>query len=67
MDPIQHILQFFEYDQMHPSQAMIGIHFHDLAHEAVKYLPAGPELTVCLRKLLESRDAAMRALVAKTE
>lgn len=28
-------------------------------------LPAGPELTVCVRKLLEAKDAAVRAKLAK--
>lgn len=35
--------------------------FHHLAVELDEYLPDGPEKTVALRKLLESKDAAVRA------
>ena len=35
--------------------------FVDLAVTLDEVLPDGPEKTVCLRKLLESKDAAVRA------
>jgi gamma-glutamyl:cysteine ligase YbdK (ATP-grasp superfamily) len=35
--------------------------FHALAHELADRLPADPETTVALRKLLESKDCAVRA------
>lgn len=35
--------------------------FHDLANHIVEKTPPGPERTVALRKLLESKDAAVRA------
>ena len=39
--------------------------FGDLAEQLVTTLPRNPERTVALRKLLEAKDAAVRALVAK--
>ena len=36
--------------------------FHDLAHQLVEIVPEGPERTVSLRKLLEAKDAAVRAV-----
>jgi hypothetical protein len=35
--------------------------FDELAENIVKTIDAGPERTVALRKLLESKDAAVRA------
>lgn len=40
--------------------------FGDLAQQIVDNLPRNPERTVALRKLLEAKDAAVRAIVAKT-
>jgi hypothetical protein len=37
--------------------------FADLANHLVTVLPHGPERSVALRKLLESKDAAERALL----
>lgn len=39
--------------------------FGELADRIVATLPRNPERTVALRKLLEAKDAAVRALVAK--
>jgi hypothetical protein len=36
-----------------------------LAHRIVEELPRNPERTVALRKLLESKDAAVRAKLAR--
>lgn len=55
------ILQFFEYGHLSPELAIVSKQFHELAHELVKNLPRNPERTVALRKLLEAKDAAVRA------
>lgn len=39
--------------------------FHALAHELLSIVPQGPELNVALRKLLESKDAAVRASLVR--
>jgi hypothetical protein len=39
--------------------------FHLLATSIVENIPRNPERTVALRKLLESKDAAVRAFIAR--
>ena len=79
MEPTEHILQFFKYDHLPPHLAAVSKPFADLAHAIVlgdnvpeagtvtlgNPLPRNPERTVALRKLLEAKDAAVRALLAK--
>ena len=63
--PTEHILQFFPYEHLPPHLQAVSKPFGDLARSIVETLPRNPERTVALRKLLESKDAAVRALVAK--
>jgi len=55
------ILQFFAYDHLREDLKTVSIPFGVLAHGIVDNLPRNPERTVALRKLLESKDAAVRA------
>lgn len=59
------ILQFFEYGHLPPPLAAVSKPFCELAQQIVAMLPRNAERTVALRKLLESKDAAVRARVAK--
>jgi hypothetical protein len=43
-------------------RGMIEARYWDLAEAVTELLPRGPERTVALRKLLESRDCALRCL-----
>ncbi len=63
----EHILQFFEHAHLPPHLAEVSKPFCLLAHEIVAELPRNPERTVALRKLLESKDAAVRAKIAQVE
>lgn len=56
-----HILQFFAYDHLPAHLASVSKPFCDTAHWVVATLPQNPERTVCLRKLLEAKDCAVRA------
>ena len=56
------MLKFFAYDHLREDLQLVSRHFHDLAHRIVGMVPAGPERTVALRKLLESKDNAVRAV-----
>ena len=58
---VSSILQFFEYEHLPPFLQKVSKKYHDLAHELVEGDLDGPELTVALRKLLESKDCAVRA------
>ena len=59
------ILQFFSYDHLPPHLAAISQQFHALAHYVVNNAPRNPERTVAPRKLLEAKDAAVRAELFK--
>lgn len=61
----EHIMQFFAYAHLPPHLQSVSKPFGDLAQQIVETLPRNPERTVALRKLLEAKDAAVRALVAK--
>ena len=62
--PAEHICQFFAYGHLRPELQAISKPFFDLA-AFVLTLPHNPERTVALRKLLEAKDAAVRAALAK--
>lgn len=59
------ILQFFEFDHLPSHLAEVSGKFCDLAHHILAVLPRNPERTVALRKLLEAKDAAVRAKLFK--
>lgn len=63
--PPEHISQFFAYAHLPERLQAVSKPFCDLATQIVETLPRNPERTVALRKLLEAKDAAVRALVAK--
>lgn len=55
------ILQFFQYEHLPERLKGVSLSFCHLAEELVANLPRNPERTVALRKLLEAKDAAVRA------
>ncbi len=57
------INQFFAYTHLPPRLQVISKPFGDLATHILETLPANPERTVAMRKLLEAKDAAVRALI----
>lgn len=63
-EPSEHIMQFFVYRQLPPHLQEVSKPFAAMADAIVRTLPRNPERTVALRKLLEAKDAAVRALVA---
>lgn len=63
--PTEHIMQFFAYAHLPPHLQAVSEPFGALATVIVEKLPRNPERTVALRKLLEAKDAAVRALLAK--
>jgi hypothetical protein len=64
-EPTEHIAQFFAYDHLPSHLQAVSRPFSELAEQIIATLPRNPERTVALRKLLEAKDAAVRALVAK--
>jgi len=66
-DGAEPILQFFEYGHLKPELAMVSEEFSVLAGFLVRELPRNPERTVALRKLLEAKDAAVRAKLYRSD
>ncbi|MBT0666994.1 hypothetical protein HT136_01260 [Novosphingobium profundi] len=58
-----HILRYFHYSHLPEKLQAASKPFCDLAAHIVTTLPRNPERTVALRKLLEAKDAAVRANV----
>jgi hypothetical protein len=59
------ILQFFAYEHLPRELAEVSMHFARLARELITTLPRNAERTIALRKLLEAKDAAVRAVLFK--
>lgn len=59
------MLQFFTYTHLPEHLQEISAPFCILAQTLVLNLPRNPERTVSLRKLLESKDCAVRARLYK--
>lgn len=57
-DPILH---FFHYAHLPPQLRSTSRQFFILAQTLIRTVPRNPERTVALRKLLEAKDAAVRA------
>lgn len=65
-----HIMQFFAFMHLPQELREISRPFCELAKGIVDpnsphFVPQNPERTVALRKLLEAKDAAVRAFIAK--
>ncbi len=80
MEPAEHILQFFAYAHLPLHLQAVSKPFCELARAIVEGdassnsprqapitfpLPSNPQRTVALQRLLEAKDAAVRALIAK--
>ena len=57
----ERMLKWFAFEHLPESLKEVSYHFHELARTVCSLVEAGPERTVALRKLLESKDAAVRA------
>jgi len=58
-------MQFFTYEHLPELLQRISKPFGELAERIVEEIPRNPERTVALRKLLEAKDCAVRARLAK--
>lgn len=65
MNDAEPILQFFAFAHLPPHLQEVSRPFGEMAERIVTTLPRNPERTVALRKLLEAKDAAVRALLFK--
>lgn len=61
------LLQFFAFAHLPTQLAEVSMPYHKIAHDIVEKLPRNAERTVALRKLLESKDCAVRSVLFKAE
>lgn len=59
--PEERMMQWFSYTGLPPHLQVISSQFHNLAKWMEAELPCNAERTVAFRKLLEAKDAAVRA------
>lgn len=60
-----YLLQFFTYSHLPEHLQKVSEPFSVLANLIVDTVPSNPERTVALRKLLEAKDCAVRAVIFK--
>lgn len=65
--PTDRMLQFFQYKHLPPDLQQVSRIFCEVAERMVAEYPSNPERTVCLRKLLEAKDAGVRTLLFKND
>lgn len=58
---VAHVLRYFAYEHLPPHLQEISRPFCELATAVADRAPFSQETTVALRKLLEAKDAAVRA------
>lgn len=59
----ERMLKWFAYSHLPQSLQVVSKPFGELAELIVAQIQVGPERTIALRKLLEAKDAAVRAVV----
>jgi hypothetical protein len=62
---MNNMLQFFAYEHLPDHLQPVSKPFGDLARELARTLPLNAESTMALRKLIEAKDCAVRAVLFK--
>ena len=60
-----YLLQFFTYAHLPAHLQAVSKPFAELANKIVEAVPSNPERNAALRKLLEAKDCAVRAVLFK--
>lgn len=60
-----YLLQFFKYDHLPANLQEVSKPFGDMAMQMDQLLPENAEKTTCIRRLLEAKDCAVRAVISK--
>jgi ferritin-like protein len=66
-EALEPMLQFFGYAHLPEKMQAISRPFGELAQSLVDTLPRNPERTGALRKLLEAKDCAVRAMIYRAD
>lgn len=64
IEPGKRMLKWFQYNHLPENLQAVSKPFGELAQSIIQTVEGGPERTVALRKLLEAKDAAVRAVVS---
>ena len=59
------LLQFFAWEHLPSHLQAVSKPFHAMAHELAATLPLNAESTTAMRRLLEAKDCAVRAVLFK--
>lgn len=62
---VEEVAQFFAYKHLPPHLQAVSQPFAELATKMITELPVNSERGMALRKLLEAKDCAVRALLFK--
>ena len=65
--PPPYLLEFFAYSHLPPSLQRVSAPFCVLAHQLAKTPSFNPEMNEALRKLLEAKDCAVRAVLMEAD
>ncbi len=57
----ERMMKWFEFEHLPEHLKVVSIKFYEVACSLCALVESGPERTVALRKLLEAKDAAVRA------
>ncbi|MBY7931578.1 hypothetical protein KW447_11310 [Vibrio fluvialis] len=60
------IVNYFVYQHLPEKLQVVSKPFHDIVNKMVVELPENEESHMALRKLLEAKDCAVRAMVGKS-
>ena len=63
MSPVEHVLQYFTFEHLPAKLAEVSMPFCELAQRVAITAPDSRETVMALRKLLEAKDAAVRAVL----
>lgn len=59
--PEERMMKWFEFEHLPEHLKVVSVKFYEVACSVCALVESGPERTVALRKLLEAKDAAVRA------
>ena len=62
---VEHVIQFFSFEHLPEPMRTAAAEFASLAVKIANAVPDDVETSVALRKLLEAKDAAVRAIVSR--
>ena len=63
----ERMMKWLSYEHLPADLVPCVKSYNDLGMQICQHIPAGPERTVALRKLIESKDCAVRAIIEGME